>query len=156
MKYIITIFLFVVLNIKVVLSQESSTKSPTTAMALSVVPGLGQVYNEDYWKAPILFGSAGTMLGLALYYNNEFTEIEKLIKQNSDNQSYVYQLKQRREFYRDSRDQFYLYLAAGYVVSILDAYTGAYLYHFDINEDTSMNFGVINNKVGLNFTYKLR
>ena len=96
MKYIITIFLFVVLNIKVVLSQESSTKSPTTAMALSVVPGLGQVYNEDYWKAPILFGSAGTMLGLALYYNNEFTEIEKLIKQNSDNQSYVYQLKQRR------------------------------------------------------------
>ena len=34
------------------------SKSPTSALWRSVIPGWGQYYNEEYWKAPLLFGSA--------------------------------------------------------------------------------------------------
>lgn len=149
------IFLMLIILPVISFSKENKTKNPNIAMSLSVIPGMGQVYNEDYWKAPILFGSAGAMLGIALYYNNQFNETQSLIDLNSENTSYVSQLKLRREFYRDNRDQFYLYLSAVYVISILDAYTGAYLYNFDINEDTSLNFGLKNNKVGFSFIYVL-
>lgn len=146
------LILFLCINLK---AQDMKSKSPTIAMSLSVIPGMGQVYNEDYWKAPVLLGSAGTFLGIALYYNNLFNETQLLIDQNIDNSSYTSQLKLRREFYRDNRDQFYLYLSAIYVISILDAYTGSYLYNFDINDDTSLNFGVSNNKIGMNLIFKL-
>lgn len=154
MKFTIYIFiLFVSFNLN---AQDKKSKSPSVAMSLSVIPGLGQVYNEDYWKAPILLGSAGTFLGIALYYNNLFHETQLLIDQNNENSSYTNQLKLRREFYRDNRDQFYLYLSAIYVITILDAYTGAYLYNFDINDDTSLNFGVTNNKVGVNLILRVK
>ena len=36
------------------------TKSPWLAVGLSaVVPGLGQLYNENSWKAPLIWGVGG-------------------------------------------------------------------------------------------------
>jgi hypothetical protein len=136
---------------------QDNSKSPTKAMLFSIIPGGGQVYNEDYWKAPIMFGAAGVVLTSALYYDGLFKDSEKLIENETDKTSnYVSQLKRRKEYYRDYRDQFYLYLGAIYVVSLLDAYTGAYLYNFDINEDTSFNIGITKrNQVGINLTIKL-
>lgn len=140
------------------LKGQDNSKSPTKAMLFSIIPGGGQVYNEDYWKAPVMFGSAAIVLSSAMYYNGLFNDTEKLILSELDQTStYVVQLKRRKEYYRDYRDQFYLYLGAIYVVSLLDAYTGAYLFEFDIDEDTSLNFGITNNNsVGINLNIKLK
>ena len=36
------------------------TKSPWGAVLRSaLIPGFGQIYNESYWKAPIIWGLAG-------------------------------------------------------------------------------------------------
>lgn len=156
MKSIIIIFILFLPIIS--LKGQDNSKSPTKAMLFSIVPGGGQVYNEDYWKAPIMFGGAAIVLSSALYYNGLYSDTEELITLETDQTStYVGQLKKRKEFYRDYRDQFYLYLGAIYVVSLLDAYTGAYLYNFDINEDTSLNIGLTNNNtVGINLNIRLK
>ena len=155
-KYLLIVFILFLSFIN--LKGQDNSKSPTKAMLFSIIPGGGQVYNEDYWKAPIMFGSAAIVLGSAMYYNGLFNDTEKLISSEIDQTStYVVQLKRRKENYRDYRDQFYLYLGAIYVVSLLDAYTGAYLYEFDIDEDTSLNFGITNNNtVGINLNIKLK
>jgi len=48
------------------------SKSPSEALWKSIIPGWGQYYNEEYWKAPILFGAAVGLGGLIYYYNSEF------------------------------------------------------------------------------------
>ncbi len=39
------------------------SKSSWTAVLMSaVVPGAGQIYNESYWKAPLIWGIAGWLV----------------------------------------------------------------------------------------------
>ena len=52
----------------------------------AVLPGFGQVYNKQYWKLPILYGSVGTSLGLCLWGNSKLkplkAEFEAMTLQN--------------------------------------------------------------------------
>lgn len=50
-------------------------KSPMRASLYSaVVPGLGQIYNEKWWKAPIVWGLLGAGVGFTLYYNKQYKD----------------------------------------------------------------------------------
>ena len=42
--------------------------------------------------------------------------------------------KNLREFYRDQRDQFYLYAGLVYLINIVDAYVDAHLFDFDVSD----------------------
>ena len=64
-KYLIIISILFLPYIS--LKGQDNPKSPTKAMLFSIIPGGGQVYNEDYWKAPIMFGGAAVVFGSALY-----------------------------------------------------------------------------------------
>ena len=153
MKLILFILIFSHFTL---ISSEKKGKSPSKAMLYSIIPGGGQVYNEDYWKAPIMFAGAGIMIGTALYYHGLANDVEKMIESEQNGGLNLNQLKRKREFYVDNRDQFYFYFAGIYIISLLDAYTGAHLYDFDIDEDTSLNFGIIDkNKVGISLTIRL-
>ena len=43
----------------------------------TVLPGYGQVYNKQYWKLPILYGTLGTGLALFIHENNHYRPIKK-------------------------------------------------------------------------------
>ncbi len=109
-------------------------KSPWGAVLRSaIIPGFGQIYNESYWKVPIIWGLAGWFI-----YN--WSDLNKLYKDNQalyqiNNQS-IYKL--RRDFYRDQRDKFAIYLGLLYFLNIVDAYVDAHLYDFYI-ESNSLN-----------------
>ena len=41
------------------------------------LPGFGQIYNKQYWKLPILYGTVGASLGLCLWANSEYKPLKR-------------------------------------------------------------------------------
>lgn len=113
-------------------------KSPWGAVLRSaILPGFGQIYNESYWKLPIIWGFAGWFI-----YN--WSDLNKLYKDNQvlyqiNNQS-IYKI--RRDFYRDQRDKFAIYLGLLYFINLVDAYVDAHLFDFYIESNSLNDFKI--------------
>jgi len=106
-------------------------KSPWGAVLRSaIIPGLGQFYNESYWKIPIIWGTAALLISGWVYNNNLYNDNKDLFINTGQ---YLYQY--RRDFYRNQRDNFTIYLVVLYVLNLLDAYVDAQLYDFNVEED---------------------
>jgi hypothetical protein len=126
-----------------------------------VFPGWGQLYVENYWKAPLFAGTAGALIYGIIYYNSKYNDMQNMMDNESalanPNQFYIMILKNKREFYRDSRDVNGFYLVAVYILASVDAYVGAHLYDFDVSDDLSINLNP--NKFGylsLNLCYRIK
>jgi hypothetical protein len=113
-------------------------KSPWQAMWRSlVVPGFGQYYNEQYWKVPLFLGATGYLVYNIIDNQNKFIDKRAaVIAADAAGESSA-TLKVEREFYRDKRDEAAFYLLGVYVISVIDAYVGAHIYDFDVDEDVS-------------------
>jgi hypothetical protein len=106
-------------------------KSPWGAVLRSaVIPGFGQFYNESYWKIPVIWGVGALFISGWVYNNNLYKDNKNLFINNGEE---IYKL--RRDFYRDQRDNFTIYLVILYILNLVDAYVDAHLYDFTVNED---------------------
>lgn len=113
------------------------TRSPMKAVLYSaILPGLGQFYNKSYWKIPII----GLVSGYFVYeiiknnntyidYRDSYANTQTVLSPGGDPR-----LKLLRDFYRDQRDQFYLYAGLTYLINIVDAYVDAHLFDFDVSD----------------------
>ena len=113
------------------------TRSPGKAMLYSaVLPGAGQFYNESYWKIPIIWGIGGYFVYEIVKNNNNYIDYRDLYanSQTPENPNGDLRYKNLREFYRDQRDQFYLYAGLVYLVNLVDAYVDAHLFDFDVSD----------------------
>lgn len=123
---------------------DIETKSPWNAVFKSaVLPGLGQIYNESYWKVPVIWGLIG-WFGYNWWYNNNFYKDYRSLYQKSiidGNENIIY--KRIREFYRDQRDLFAIYVGLTYFLNLVDAYVDAHLFNFEVrtrNDEINLNF----------------
>ncbi len=132
----------------------------------ALLPGLGQIYNDSWWKVPILYAG----LGLTVYYidfnNRQRIEWETLAKeliaqqeagQTIDtNALRVY--RRRADTWRKNRDLLYLVTLGVYVLNIAEAAIDAHLKGFDVGENLGQlkpKLGVISNGapyLGVGFT----
>lgn len=115
-------------------------KSALTAILLSaVLPGAGQIYTERYWTAPIV-------IGFTAYFISQWIKADDLyisardryrlsVEQNEGGGQGSAQFLYERDFYRDQRDKFAFYLALTYFLNIVDAYVGASLYSFEVDDN---------------------
>ena len=145
-KNIIRILIvFVLLNIGIkaqqdtIVTSDSTTqsgqfvmqKSPWGAVLRSaIIPGWGQIYNESYWKAPVVWGITGWLI-----YN--WIDNNKLYKKNRDLyiSTDISGYKTIRDFYRDQRDQFAIYIVLTYFLNLVDAYVDAQLFDFSVDNN---------------------
>lgn len=109
-------------------------KSPWGAVGRSaVLPGWGQFYNEDYWHIPVIWGLLGWFGSQWILNNNNYkTYRDNFIQTENFND------KRKRDFYRDQRDQFTIYIAITYLLNLVDAFVGAHLFDFSVEEDYLM------------------
>lgn len=106
-------------------------KSPWGAVARSaIIPGLGQFYNESYWKIPVIWGVGALFISGWVYNNNLYKDYKNLFIETGNNTYLSY-----RDFYRDQRDNFTIYLVLLYILNLVDAYVDAHLYDFTVEED---------------------
>lgn len=113
------------------------TRTPMKAVLYSaLLPGLGQFYNKSYWKIPIIGVVSGYFVYEIIKNNNSYLDYKSSYanSQTSVSPGGDQRLKILRDFYRDQRDQFYLYAAMVYLINIFDAYVDAHLFDFDVSD----------------------
>jgi hypothetical protein len=103
----------------------------------AVLPGFGQFYNQSYWKIPVVWGAIG-YLGYQWKTNNDsykqYSDLyEKSKVPSADKAKDIY--RQQREFYRDQRDMFAVFLGLTYFLNLVDAYVDAQLFDFNVEEN---------------------
>jgi hypothetical protein len=110
-------------------SETRQSKSSTTAVLLSLaLPGLGQIYNESYWKTPVILGFAGYFGYVWKQENDLYRKYQTEYRNNPFNT----QARRARDFYHDERDRFAWYLGVTYLLNAVDAYVDAQLFDFDV------------------------
>ena len=115
-------------------------KSPWGAVLRSaVIPGLGQIYNQSYIKAPIIWGGIITLYLGWRFYNNHYNDTKNIYDEllNSGNADpyLISGYKNARDFYHNQRDLFAIYMGIVYVLNLVDAYVDAELFDFNVQED---------------------
>ncbi len=136
----------------------TQTKSPTGAVLRSLaLPGWGQYYVESYWKAPFFVAGWGTLVFFIADNHSKYMEAAKEYENytgtNTLDKNYLFR---KREYFRDYRDLNALYLLGVYIISAVDAYVGANMFEFNVDDNIAINY--IINKSGnfeIKFTYKI-
>jgi hypothetical protein len=110
-------------------------KSPWGAVLRSaIVPGLGQIYNESYFKAAVIWGIEGALLAAWIFNNDRYKKNGDLYIQAQDLRLKP-QYRDIRDFYRDQRDLVTIYMSLVYLLNLIDAYVDAHLFDFTVKED---------------------
>jgi len=155
----IKIFTFIILLNLSLFSQQDTTeiqdtttissdvfvmqKSPWGAVGRSaILPGWGQIYNESYWKAPVIWGVMGWFVYAWVDNNNNYIDYKDLYSQTGESKYLDY-----RNFYRDQRDEFAIYFVLTYFLNLIDAYVDAHLFDFNVGENYMTGTKMLNIRV---------
>ena len=127
----------------------------TAAKRSAIIPGWGQIYNNSWWKVPMIYGG----FGVALYYvdlnNTNFKfYVNKIDEENAkdpqerdENLLRIY--SRRADTWRGNRDLVVLTMIGLYGLQIIDATVDAHLKGFNVDENLALNLkpkmGVISN-----------
>lgn len=124
--------------------------SPVKATWMSAaLPGLGQYYNEKYWKIPIIYAGFSSMAYFVIqnrYEYNRYKEAYAISAElddptQSDNelvQNYSSsQLLSQREYYQSNLEFSYILTSIFYILQIVDATVDAHLYEYDMDDNLS-------------------
>lgn len=110
---------------------------PNRAVLYSVLlPGAGQLYNRDWWKAPIVWAGVGTAIYFIQYNHREFSRYRGLTE--TADEPLRLQYRALRDYHRRNRDFTILLTAVGYALVAVEAYVDAHLYYFDVSDNLSM------------------
>ena len=124
----------------ITLVPDIPSKSGSLAMLLSaLLPGAGQVYAHRYYTIPIIYGFGIYLSSIAIKANSQYLDNRAKFSESVLLDTLAHagdqQLLSARDFYRDQRDEFILYLGLTYILNIIDAYVGATLYDFDVSDN---------------------
>lgn len=126
----------------------------------AVIPGLGQIYNKRYWKAPIVWAAIGTGVGVYVNFDTRYNAFRTAFKRRqagfTDDEFYDLRLEpgevttrttpeiddQRLERLQNARqndrDLALLVTILLYALNVVDANVDAHLKQFNIDDKLSM------------------
>ena len=143
------------LKTKGIVAEEISFQKPFNPLAPSkaaflsaILPGLGQIYNKRYWKAPIAWGLVG--IGIFNYSdrNTSFNRFRDAFKRRRagfiDDDDFAQfsdsALQDAQEQFQGERDLWLIFTIAMYALNIIDANVDAHLKQYNIDNKLSMDF----------------
>jgi len=134
--------------------KEFDPLAPSRAAFYSaVLPGLGQIYNKKYWKAPIAWGLIGGSAYMYGWNNEQYNRFRTAFKRRqagfTDDEFNgegtlpffdVDRLENQQERFQNDRDLWLVAAIGMYVLNIVDANVDAHLKQFNIDDDLSLDF----------------
>lgn len=121
----------------------------------ALMPGLGQIYNKQYWKLPIVYGVLAIPIATYIYnddyYNKtKFAYTAKFKAENGDNSDLAKidpvlknlslgSLQSYRNGFRKDRDYSILWFILGWGLNVVDATVSGHLKEFDISSNLAMS-----------------
>lgn len=131
---------------------DNNTKtphSPTKATLYSLLPGLGQIYNKQVWKVPIIYAAEGAVMYFAItnYKGAQKFKTEYKLRANGieegRNPDYAnYPDQSIYNLYYAYQKNFELSIMGGalvYIFNIVDAMVYGHLFDYDISPNLSLN-----------------
>lgn len=145
---------------EVLLKDGYNPLTPATAAFYSaIVPGMGQLYNKDYWKVPVVYGA----LAIPIYYysinNSSYKRYRKAFKlreaglQDEFTNDAGTQLISReglmsaQRILKQNRDTSLLTFAGLYILQVLEASVSAHLLQFNVDDKISFDPQLFNEPV---------
>ena len=115
----------------------------------ALLPGLGQAYNGDYWKIPVIYAGF-TFFGYWYDLNQmQYKRFRKSYNAATDNDPNTIGefegkltnegVKRYRDKYRRDRDYAILYTALFYTLNIIEANVSAHFSNFDVSDNLGFN-----------------
>ena len=119
------------------------SQHPGRATIYSILlPGLGQIYNKEYWKIPIYWGA---MAASAYFYSLNRTNYLRYrwIYNDAGNEGYDGPVSgetalYNRDLFRRYRDWSVVAFLGSYLLCVVDANVFAYMMDFEVTDDLSM------------------
>lgn len=130
-------------------SDTSKFTGPRKAAVMSaIIPGLGQLHNEKYWKVGVIYGGVGLLTWYYIRNRDSLNSYQRAYTARIDTSSvtidnrYSYlsdaAVLSNRNFHRRQRDIAILGFAGLYLLQIIDANVDAHLKEFEVNKDLSL------------------
>lgn len=140
---------------KIVFADTVKRHTPRLATRYSaMLPGLGQAYNKQYWKIPIVYGILAIPISTFIYNNDLYNKTKfgytALQKQKNGDASDVDKIdpalknlsigsmQSYRNAFRRDRDYSILWFFIGWGINVVDATVFGHLKEFDVSDNLSM------------------
>jgi len=142
----------------------------------AILPGLGQAYNKQYWKVPIVYGVLAIPVSTFIYNNDLYNKTKfaytALIKEKNGDPSDVSKidptlknlsigsLQSYRNIFRRDRDYSILWFLIAWGVNVVDATVSGHLKEFDVSNNLSMRIEPLiqpqYKQTGISFRFNLK
>ncbi|MFW5705910.1 MAG: DUF5683 domain-containing protein [Bacteroidota bacterium] len=136
-----------------------SAKKATIMSA--ILPGLGQAYNKKYWKIPIIYAGFGTLYYFIRTNGQEYRQFRDAYNvvfegdtARFDQYEYIIrydanldQLREGRDYYRRNLELSWIFTGVLYILNIIDASVDGNLYNFTVDDDLSLRFEPVNDRL---------
>jgi hypothetical protein len=124
-----------------------SDKSPHPGRATlysALLPGLGQIYNGEYFKVPIYWGCLLGSTHFLVNNNTNYKRFKRIHNEATTDPNYTGSIsgetaKWYRDEYRRYRDYSIVATALFYLLQVIDANVFAYMHDFEVTDDISIN-----------------
>lgn len=146
-----------------------NTKNPSAKRAglySAIVPGLGQIYNKQYWKLGVVVVGIGTAAyfirdNYITYQKFRTAYIARIDNNINTNDEFINvystsDLEKLQSDFRKYLEYSVIGTTAGYALNILDAFISAHLKTFDIDENISFKVQPSYQQNQLGFAVKLK
>lgn len=131
------------------ISHERGYISPTAALFSSaLLPGLGQLYTQMYWKIPIIYGAGVFLVSQFMRMDQLYRRFDKALTYLVDERPETIDefegkrsrqdIEYFRDYYRRNRDLSLLGISLLYFLNVVDAYVGAHLYYWNVDSNLAM------------------
>lgn len=104
----------------------------------ALLPACGQVYNQQYWKVPLIYLVFAGLGGGVFYYHREYTRYKTRLLALPTHHPIPFSVTNYIDDCRGGRDLFLIFSVLWHIINVLDAYVGASLRTFTLSNDISM------------------